>query len=324
MNPIEHAEYDAGWLAEHHPPRFRDPNKQIAWEIARSSGFPFKGQVVYTCWGEQTPPEQVTGRGQFTIRTGVFDYASTGAGWVDWHVNFADPVLFGFYGSSLLAQDELQTLEHPILGSLREALISEGYTARTIGAGGKATPVTVTGVQRRCVLNTLPDPAAGRPGGLYGNAFGRAPGTQIRAAVRPVNPPTLSNILAIAAPAGGSGAYRADTLSSILRTAFSGFAAARQESERLAGTGCRTVIHTGFWGCGAFGGNRELMTILQALAGDLAGVDIVYWTFDVAGQNQAAKACSAYEALREASSGVESILNQLFQRKYTWGFSDGN
>jgi hypothetical protein len=39
-----------------------------------------------------------------------------------WHVNFADPQLFVAYGSQLLAQDELQAAEHPLLGSIREAL----------------------------------------------------------------------------------------------------------------------------------------------------------------------------------------------------------
>ena len=89
-------------------------------------------------------------------------------------------------------------------------------------------------------MDTLPDPAAGRPGGLYGNAFGRAPAAQIHAAVRPLNPPTPSNILAISAPAGGRGAYRADTILFILNAAFTAFPAARQESERLASAACRT------------------------------------------------------------------------------------
>lgn len=324
MNTIEHAQYDAAELVQRYPPQFRDRNKQIVWEVAQSSGYPFEGQVVYTCWAEQQPPAEVTKRGQFTIRPGGFDYAPSGVGYVDWHVNFADRLLFGFYGSALLAQDELQTLEHPILGSLREALVSEGCAARTIDAEDKPSPVTVSGVQRRCAIDIRPNPAAGRPGGLYGNAFGRAPAAQVRAAVTPLNPPSLTNILAIVAPAGGYGAYRVDTISFILNSAFTGFSAARQESERLAGSACRTVIHTGFWGCGAFGGNRELMTILQALAGDLADVDLVYWAFDEAGQNQAARARAGYESLLESSPEVEMLLNRLFQQKYAWGISDGN
>jgi len=34
--------------------------------------------------------------------------------WMDYYVNFADANLFGFYGTSLFAQDELMTLEHPM------------------------------------------------------------------------------------------------------------------------------------------------------------------------------------------------------------------
>lgn len=32
---------------------------------------------------------------------------------MEWYVNFADRNLFGYYGGTLLAQDELQVLEHP-------------------------------------------------------------------------------------------------------------------------------------------------------------------------------------------------------------------
>ncbi len=33
-----------------------------------------------------------------------------------WHVNFADRHLFVAYGSPLMAQDEIQCMEHPVLG----------------------------------------------------------------------------------------------------------------------------------------------------------------------------------------------------------------
>jgi len=61
------------------------------------------------------------------------------------------------------------------------------------------------------------------------------------------------------------------------------------------------VIHTGFWGCGAFGGNRRLMTILQSLAGDLAGVETVFRAFDKPGVELARDARQFYERLRDAA-----------------------
>ena len=87
----------------------------------------------------------------------------------------------------------------------------------------------------------------------------------------------------MAAPACGNGDYTEQEIAYVLNAAFTGFSAARRESKRFAGASSRAVIHTGFWGCGAFGGNRALMTILQAMAADLAGVDIEFWAFDQAG-----------------------------------------
>ncbi len=44
------------------------------------------------------------------------------------------------------------------------------------------------------------------------------------------------------------------------------------------------MIHTGFWGCGAFGGNRVLMTTLQILAAEMAGLErVVFHTGDASG-----------------------------------------
>ena len=41
---------------------------------------------------------------------------------VEWHVNFADPLLFGAYGTAFFAQDEIQVAEHPALAALHEVL----------------------------------------------------------------------------------------------------------------------------------------------------------------------------------------------------------
>lgn len=60
---------------------------------------------------------------------------------IEWHVNFADYNLFGYYGGNLFAQDEMQVqsrrhallshsmqvMEHPSLGSIREALLKLSY-----------------------------------------------------------------------------------------------------------------------------------------------------------------------------------------------------
>jgi len=322
---INHFQFDAGGLIRDYPPKWRDHNKKIVFEIACGSGAPFEGEIVYARWAERQLPEAVTERWRFEVRPGVFDYAAPpDPATIAWHVNFADPEMLVAYGSSLLAQDELQCAEHPVLGSLRQALMASGVRARTIDGEGRPTPVTISGVQRRCMIDTLPNLSAGRPGGLYGNRFASAPEEQIRAATTALCPPTISNILAMAAPSYGSGAYSREEIAAIARTAFTGFSAARCESERMGGPHATTVIHTGFWGCGAFGGNRTLMTILQALAADLAGVDVVFWAFNEAGLKVAQEGRSVYEQERDSTSAVSVLLDRIAERKLKWGLSDGN
>jgi hypothetical protein len=321
--PIEQVEFRADELIRNHPPRWHHSNKRVVFDVACSSGFPFEGPIAFARWEEQRPTGPVTTQGQFHIRLGVFDYAMPKEpNIVYWHVNFADPELFVAYGSPLLAQDELQVAEHPILGSLRDALKSKGRAPMTIGGRGNPTPVTISGVQRRCAIDTLPNPDAGRHEGLYGNAFARAPREHIIAATKALMPPTITNILAMAAPACGYGDYTEQEIAYILNAAFTGFSAARRESRRIAGRSSRTVIHTGFWGCGAFGGNRSLMSILQALAGDLAGVDIVFWAFDKPGLQTAHDAYELYLRLRDDT--VSEVINELLRRRFRWGESDGN
>ncbi|MHB8870618.1 MAG: hypothetical protein ACYC6T_17675 [Thermoleophilia bacterium] len=322
--PLERLEFDAGMLMSRHPPEWRNENKRLVFEIADNSGFPHEGTVRFARWREEQPPTALTAQPQFSVRLGAFDYLGPpDATTIPWYLNFADPELFFAYGSALLAQDELQVAEHPILASLRGALVQAGRQARTVDEQGKPTPVTITGVQRRCVIDTTPDPTAGRPGGLYGNAFARAPSENIRSATTPLTPPTISNILAIAAPAGGRGQYSREEMLYVLNAAYSGFAAARQESERLVPASARALIHTGFWGCGAFGGNRTLMTILQALAADLADVDLVFHSLDRPGVELAELARARFERLRDSALSVSDLVDGLLGPGSEWGTPDG-
>jgi len=324
VEPLERFEFDAAWLVAEHPPRWRDRNKEAVFAVSGSPERPFAGTVVYARWPVAEWPRVASARGRVEVRPGFYDYVpSAAAGVVDWHVNFADRELFVAYGGRLMAQDEMQVAEHPVLASLREALVSAGREAATRGGAGEPTPVTVTGAQRRCAIHTFPDPAAGHPRDLYGNAFAVAPRAEVLAATRPLSPPTTSHILAMAAPAGGRGPYERAELEDVLATAYTGFAAAQHESLRLAGPGAGTIVHTGFWGCGAFGGDRTVMTVLQALAADLAGVDLAFHAGSGNGPADAGEALRAYAALRVGAPEVDEILDGLLRRGPRWGVSNG-
>jgi hypothetical protein len=133
---------------------------------------------------------------------------------------------------------------------------------------GHGTPCLVMGVERRIHLHTESDSKAGRPRGLYGNNFQIASEGQVKSAVQRLDPPTISNILAMAAPGYGRGTYTRAQIVDIFTTAYTSFTATRLESKRAADVAAGTptaaaaggesknaanvkvMVHTGNWGTG--------------------------------------------------------------------------
>ena len=175
--PIERRTYDAAWLMAEHPPRLHNANKQVVFNIARPAGSKVDGTIEYSRWPELALRARVGPISErfLTVVPGFFDYEPVAdvSGTLEWHMNFADPELFGYYGGRHMAQDELQVAEHPVLAALREALLAEGLAARTI-VDRHPTPVLVRGAERRVHIYTAPNAAEGRPEGIYGRRFGQA------------------------------------------------------------------------------------------------------------------------------------------------------
>ena len=326
--PLQRRTYVAADLMRRHPPVLRNENKQLLFRIACPAGTAHAGELEYSRWPEWPPPDRVDAPGggeRVVVRDGHYDYRPVldPAIGVEWHVNFADPNLFYAYGSALFAQDEIQVAEHPVLGALREALYAEGQPTTTI-ENGRPTPVLVMGAERRISIRTAPEAERGGPSWLYGMAFAGATADTIRAATTRIDPPTISNILAIVAPYGGGGRYQQEQIGLALATAYSGFGAAVLESRRSAGPDAQVAIHSGFWGCGAFGGNRVMMTLLQVLAADMAGVDrLVLHVGDPTGRTSVEGALAIAQDLPAASDWAELIAH-IERLGLRWGSSDGN
>lgn len=320
MEPLYRVEIGARELCEAYPPRFGFPKKMAIYRLACPDGPQREGNVEVSRWPTRALPEIVLASACVVrAEPTVFQYGQADVA-THWHVNFAHSQVFEFYGDELLAQDELQVLEHPALGSVREALLSRGLSNLTT-EDDRPTPILVRGVERRCALDTNPGP--GRPQGLYGNAFAAADARVVLEAVTVLHPPQRSNIIAMEAPAYGVGRYRLDEIRGIVQTAFAAFAAARAAST----AGRPVIVHTGFWGCGAYGGDRTLMTALQLLSARLAGLDeMVYYTVGEAGMETYAEARSLLE--RVAPAGAEAalgdVLDSIARQGFAWGESDGN
>jgi hypothetical protein len=325
--PLYRIAFDAGTILREHPPVFRHPHKAALFEVAYPGGAASRGTIEVTRWAQRVEePIALPANLCSEVRPDFYDYQNVAdpATSVEWHVNFADPRLFAAYGSGLLAQDEMQVVEHPALASVREALLAKALAAKTTDETG-ATPILVRNVERRIELRTDADAAAGRPRGLYGNRFAAAPLEVVLRATRRIEPFTMSNIIAMAAPSGGRGDYTEREIEVVFATALTAFATARSESAAIASN---TIVHSGFWGCGAFGGNRRLMVALQALAARAAGIaKLVLHCGDRAGAEEAAGGLDVADTLASRcgkSCSLDKLVGRGAMLAYRWGVSDGN
>jgi Poly (ADP-ribose) glycohydrolase (PARG) len=318
-------------LVDAYPPKLHNANKKIVYKIACPTGCTHSGQLMFSRWSAMPLP-QVLSPSKYQTKLdeqeGYFGYEpSQDSTQVEWYLNFAHYDLFCAYGGALFAQDEMQVAEHPALGSLREALLDRDIKPLTVEKE-QPTPILIRGVERRCAIATDNNPRQGRPHGLYGNNFARATLEAIKQATQPLDPPTITNIIAMEAPSGGYGSYTMEEIEYILTTAFTGFLAARIESQLEMAQQASVLIHTGFWGCGAYGGNRILMALLQLLAARLSQVNcLIFHTDGFAGNQALANAqrildqCLGSDDLEVR---VPDLIKEIYRMEFQWGVSDGN
>jgi hypothetical protein len=149
----------------------------------------------------------------------------------------------------------------------------------------------------------------------------RASRDVIECATRKLEPATVSNLLAMEAPKGGSGNYTRDQIGDALHTAFTGFAAVRAQSIESSAAIDTVVIHTGNWGCGAFGGNVGLMYTVQMLAGLWAGIDELVFN-DVQSEGWEL-ALEHYSKLKGSQLQFDGVLEYLLAQEFRWGVPNG-
>jgi hypothetical protein len=310
---LDRAELDVARLAAEGWPRFPSERKRWLLELALRGGPP-QGALGFSRWSCASLPATIPRRrAAIGARPGIFAYEASSASWIRWHLNFADPELFAFCGGDLFAQDEIQVAEHPALALLRQRLLAERRATRTV-EGARPTPVLVSGVERRLAIDTR---------AIYGNALRRSSREELERAARVLTTPTRSHILAIAAPRHGYGAYRRAELVSALETATSGFRAAVIESRSLAPQ-ARVEVVSGWWGCGAFGGNRVVMSFVQILAAHLADLDSLVLHTVESGSDAVDEARELVDLLAPPDTALSPALDGLVTRGFAWGQSDGN
>ncbi len=171
---------------------------------------------------------------------------------------------------------------------------------------------------------------------IYGNAFVNATEDQLKKAFKSVQPPQVVNLIAIEAPSYGQGHYTHEQIKYILTTCYTGFKAAQilankthtmntgysqpnqRRSSRSGTNTFPTIIHTGWWGCGAYGNNRQVMLITQILAAHWAQIDrIIFHTQTNEHHNDTEKAEKVVENLLHKKQ-VDEVIEEIFKLNLEW------
>ena len=270
-------------------------------------------------------------RGPRADRPGFFDYGpARDADVVEWHVNFADPELFVAYAGGLFAQDEMQVAEHPILAAVREAALA---SVSSSDCGLRAADADSRRRRRAARLcRHGPGLALGRPNGMYGNSFAAAaPKSSVRH--DPIDPPTITNVIAMAAHAGGNGGrrpYTPDEIRMMLVTAYTGFRAAVLESRGLPGRD--GAVSTPGLGLRRVRRGPSADVLVQVLAARMAGLRwLVFHTGSAGGDAPLAEAVALLDELTgDGPVETQALLGTIRsgapvgheRRQLTFYFSD--
>ena len=341
-------------LIKNFPPEYQNATKRAYYEKAAYIHRHQKGIIKISRWRfadeRKTPLELI--RKPIIVETDskFFDYSDKDTETKRvFYLNFADPLLFGYYATNLFAQDEIQTFEHPLLGSVAEYLeaakIQElvPLTDVKIRADDAKhslvhmpTPYIVENVPYWIRVNTSPALADGRMGNIYGRKFSIAckyaeslSDSEQRKLAREIigkaftliEKEEKNNILAMAAPSSGYGndPYTSEQLTLILQCLLAGFGGAAKCTSESKRKEC--VIHTGNWGCGAFGNDKELIYLMQLFCASVTGISkIVFHGLSDADKKLLENAQKKLSELKD----YEPLMDFLLAQNYHWHFGDGN
>jgi len=315
-DPTKLAEYS--WeirdLARSYPPIWTNVNKQIVAAIA-GDDTQTPGRITVSRWKVEELPQTVQNTCNVVPQMGFFTYAPPSDSSTHWHMNFADPLVFGHGEGPLLAQDELQIVEHPILCSIGKAIESGRHGVdnlqRLTREHGEATPVLVQGAPRRCCLLTQQYP-------IYGDHFAQAAKEVLEKAVECIDPPTRSNIVALSALPPSYGMYTMNQIAEMLATAYAGFRATVLQTDG------DVTLHTGHWGCGANGGNKGLIAAIQILAAGMAGVNSLHFWYGYTHQDETAFQHGIQVASLLNGMPTLQAVELLDSAGYSWGIANEN
>lgn len=339
-------------LFKNFPPKYQNATKRKYYEKAAYIHRHQKGIIKISRWQfaneRKSPLELIQQATVIENDPKFFDYSDNDT--EDsrvFYLNFADPLLFGYYDTNLFAQDEIQTFEHPLLASVSEYLEAKKISGlepltevkeRTNDEKHRIlhipTPYIIENVPYWIQVNTNPVLKNGKTANIYGRNFSIASKyaeseteSEDKQIAREIFSRAFTliereekhNILAMAAPSSGYGndLYTEQELILLLTCLLVGFGGAAKCTSQSKKEEC--VIHTGNWGCGAFGNDKELVYLMQMFCASVTGISKIVFhglsiTDKVIFEN-------ARKKLAELKDG-DRIIDFLLAQEYRWHFGD--
>ncbi|CAF0813563.1 unnamed protein product [Adineta steineri] len=343
IDTIENANFINGYdLFTYSPARYQDQNKKALLDdvIQNKKYIPSKQDILIARFYPKPLPNYYTYEQHcdmsktYAFIPNTFDYIpSDEVNVIDWHMNFANYDIFSYYHGSLLAQDELQVLECPQLACLREYLLQQSnqnngdkpFSTRVM-ENNLPYPILISNTERAIDLNTA---------NLYGNSFSSSSKSTVLKSYKYLNPSQIINIIAIEAPKYGQGSYTIQQIEYILQACLTAYSAAKTlanttyilNKQKSAKMPLKTYIHTGWFGCGAYGGNRAIMIVLQILAAKMAGIEkIIFHTVTDNCQQEIQNAETCLKNLFDNDHkplSINELITKIVNEHFQWGFSNG-
>ena len=298
-------------------------NKKKIYQLSNIQNTMSNDKITISKYLMKTKPQSVNKSENIDIECleGKIIYKKSTDIYKQWYVNFADEMLFNYYNTALMAQDEHQVLEHPILANITEMLYTKSQEEIKFMPSTRnydlevnfSTPILIENAKRLITLDIF-----NKSTPLYGKLFEKASWNQITNMLTVNSSPISSNIIAMEAYSRGRGIYTLEQINDLFFTAYLSFSSAKLQSEN------KITINSGDWGTGAYGGNKILLACIQLLAANFSNIDkVLFYTFD---KESFQEAYLIYQNIVNTSKryNINNILSKLEKIKFKWNISDGN